>query len=241
MGYHQAMQKYIDSQVRYWKERKDAIESVESKEHVDKKNKPFITLSREYGVGAFELSEKVVKIINEKYKTEPEWAAYDRNLLDKIMNDLGLSESLAQTLTNNSRKKMTDFLQTSFSTFPPQVAVYRKLVETIRTLAITGNVVIVGRAGNIITRDMVKGFHVRIVAPVADRAYRISKLQNVSHHEAEHIIIEKDKERDGFIKEYVKFDNADPQNYHLVVNLGHMTIDEAAAVIADSMKDCGFL
>jgi len=240
MGYHQAMQKYIDAQVRYWKERKDAVEAAEPKEH-DKKDKPFITLSREYGVGAFELSEKVVSIINEKYKSVPEWAAYDRNLLDKLMNDLGLSKSLAETLTNNSRKKMADFLQTSFSKFPPQVAVYRKLVETIRTLALTGNVMIVGRAGNIITRDMNQGFHVRIVAPVSYRAERISKIQKISHHDAEHLIIEKDKEREGFIKEFVKFDNTNPMNYHIIVNLGYMSVDEAAAVIADSMKNCGFL
>ncbi len=241
MGYHQAMQKYIDSQVRYWKERKAAIEKVEFNEEIDKKNKPFITLSREYGVGAFEVAEKVVHIINEKYKNAHDWAAYDRNLLDNIINDLGLSESLAETLTSNSRKKMTDFLQTSFSKFPPQVAVYRKLVETIRTLAIAGNVVIVGRAGNIITRDMVKGFHVRIVAPLSFRADRISRTHNIGHKEAEKLIIEKDGARDGFIKEYVKFDNAEPLNYHIVVNLGQMTVDEAALAIADSMKACGFL
>jgi cytidylate kinase len=241
MGYHQAMQKYIDGQVRYWKERKAAIETVESKEKAEKRNKPFITLSREYGVGAYELGEKVVQLINEKYKTTPEWAAYDRALLDKIIDDLGLSESLAQTLTDNARNNLTDFLQTSFSDFPPQVAVFRKLVETIRTLAIAGNVVIVGRAGNIITRDMIKGFHVRIVAPLSYRAERISKLQNVSHKEAEHLIAEKDGKRDGFIKEFVKFDNADPLNYHISVNLGHMSVDEAAAVIVESMKACGYL
>jgi cytidylate kinase len=235
------MQKYIDGQVRYWKERKDAIEAVEILEHADKKNKPFVTLSREYGVGAFGLSEKIVHLINEKYKPVPEWASYDRKLLDKIMDDLGLSKSLAETLTDGARKKMTDFIQTSFSKFPPQVAVYRRLVEIIRTLAVTGNVVIVGRAGNIITRDMVKGFHVRIVAPLSYRAENISKRMNVSHKEAEQLIIDKDAQRDGFIQEFVKFDNTDPNNYHITVNLGHMSVDEAAAVIVNSMKDCGFL
>ena len=241
MGYHQAMQKYIDGQVRYWKERKDAIEKIEFNDRVEKKNGPFITLSREYGVGAFYLGEKIVKIINEKHKSTHTWAAYDRRLLDNIMSDLGFSKSLAETLTDNARKKMGDLLQTSFSTFPPQVAVFRKLVETIRTLAVTGNVVIVGRAGNIITRDMVKGFHVRLVAPMSVRIERISERFKVSHKEAENMIIEKDSKRDGFIKEYVKFDNTDPLNYHLIVNLGHVSDDEAAELIVESMKACGYL
>ncbi len=241
MGYHQAMQIHIDSQVRYWKERKDAIEKVEFNEKAEKKNKPFVTLSREYGVGAFELSEKIVQLINANHKPEPEWASYDRKLLDKIMDDLGFSKSLAEILTDGARKKMTDFIQTSFSKFPPQVAVYRRMVEIIRTLAITGNVVLVGRAGNIITRDMIKGFHVRLVAPLSYRAEKISKRMNVSHKEAEQLILDKDSKRDGFIKEFVKFDNTDPNNYHLTVNLGFMSVDEAAAVIVDAMKECGYL
>jgi len=241
MGYHQAMQIHIDAQVRYWKERKDAIEKVEFSEEMDKKNKPFITLSREYGVGAFGLGEKIVRIINEKYKSSPEWAAYDRTILDKLMNDLGLSESLAATLTDNSKRKMADFIQTAFSKFPPQVAVYRKLVEVVRTLAVHGNVVIVGRAGNVITRDMIKGFHVRVVAPMHFRAERISRTHNIKIEEAKKLVVEKDAKRDGFIKEYVKHDNKEPLNYHIVVNLGQMTDDEAAMAIVNSMQACGFL
>jgi len=241
MGYHQAMQKYIDAQVRYWKERKDAIEKVEFNEDTDKKIRPFITLSREYGVGAFGLAEKIVHLIHDKYKTEPGWASYDRKLLEEVMDDLGFSKSLAETLTDGARKKMTDFIQTAFSKFPPQVAVYRRLVEIIRTLAVTGNVVIVGRAANIITRDMVKGFHVRIVAPLSYRAENISKRMKVTHKEAEQLIIEKDSKRDGFIREFVKFDNTDANNYHITVNLGYMSVDEAAETIVNSMKACGFL
>ncbi len=240
MGYHQAMQKHIESQVRYWNERKHAIEKIEFAEHEDKKQNPFITLSREYGVGAFGIAEKIVSIINEKHISQQSWAAYDKSILDKITGDLGLSKSLAETLTDNARKKMTDLLQTSFSKFPPQVAVYRKLVEVIRTLAITGNVVVVGRAGNIITKDMVKGFHVRLVAPMQYRAESISRRMKVNHREAEELILARDSERDGFISEYVKFDNTDPKNYHLTVNLGFMSEDEAARLVIESMKACGY-
>lgn len=243
MGYHKAMQKYIDSQVRYWKEQKNAVDlpELKSKPAVVKKHRPFITLSREYGSGAYEIGEKIVMLINEKFKSKPEWAAYDKKLLDNIINDLGISETLAESLTSNTKQKLSDFFQTSFSKFPPQVAVYRKLAETMRSLAINGHVVLVGRASNMITRDMDKGFHVRLVAPVQYRAGRISSWKNISMKEAEHIVMEKNKERDSFIKEFVKFDSTNPLNYHLVINLGQISIDEAAAVVVDSIKDCGYL
>ena len=243
MGYHKAMQRYIDSQVRYWKEQKDAVDlpELKSKPAVEKKHRPFITLSREYGSGAYEIGEKIIMLINEKYHPTPEWAAYDKKLLDTIADDLGISETLAESLTSNTKQKLSDFIQTSFSKFPPQVAVYRKLAETVRRLAINGHVVIVGRASNMITRDMDKGFHVRIVAPVHYRAGRISSWKNIPMKEAEQIVTDKNKERDSFIKEFVKFDNTNALNYHLTVNLGQLSIDEAAAVIVDSMKVCGYL
>lgn len=242
MGYHSAsMMRCIDAQVKYWKDQKEAIDQVEVKDkpRFASGHKPFVTISRQYGAGAYDVGEKLVSLLNEKLSPVPHWAAYDRKLLDKLEKDLGLSEFLAATLTDNARGKLTDLLQTSFSKFPPQVAVYRKLVETVRTLAYNGNVVLVGRSANIITRDMANGFHVRIVAPLNVRAERMSKILSCGIKEAERIVIEKNEQRDSFIKEYVHFDNSDPLNYNLVLNTGKLTIDEAAAIIESSMKIYG--
>ncbi len=241
MAYHANMDKYIGNQVRFWKLQKEAIDSIDFKPKSARGTKPFVTISREYGAGAYQVAEKLIVILNEKYNHEHNWAAYDRNLLEKIGNDMGLSEALAQTLTTNARNKMTELFQTTFSTFPPQVAVYRKLAEITRMLAFNGHVVLAGRAANRITRDLRQGFHVRLVAPLHWRVDRLSKLHNVHMKEAEQTILEKDKEIDGFIKEFVKFDNTDPHNYHIVINMEHITPDEAAVIIADAMKDCGLI
>ena len=241
MAYHANMEKYIGNQVRYWKLQKEAIDSIDFKPKSAKGTKPFVTISREYGAGAYMVGEKLIMLLNETYNHEHNWAAYDRNLLDRIVNDMGLSESLAQTLTTNARNKMTEFFQTTFSTFPPQVAVYRKLAETTRILAYNGHVVLAGRAANRITRDMGQGFHVRLVAPLSWRAHRLSNLHRYHLKDAEQLIIEKDREIDGFIREFVKFDNTDPHNYHMTINMEHITPDEAARVIADGMKVCGLL
>jgi cytidylate kinase len=237
----QIEQKNMDTQIKYWQENKNAVEQVELKEADEKKHKPFITISRESGAGAFDLAEKITDAINKKYKSDPEWSVYDKELLDKIMSDLGLSESLARTLTDSARKKLTDFIQASSGKFPSQIKVFNKLVETIRTLAIHGNAVIVGRAGNIITQDMIKGFHVRLAAPLNFRINRMIDVYNVTYKEAEKIIKKKEKERESFIKKFTKSDNADPLNYHLTINLGLISIDEAASIIVNSMEDCGYL
>lgn len=235
MGYHSAsMMRFVDAQVKYWKDQKEAIDHVEVKGA--SAQKPFVTISRQYGAGAYDVAEKLVSILNEKMKSEPKWAAYDRKLLDKLEKDLGLSEHLAATLTDSARGKLTDLLQTSFSSFPPQVAVYRKLAETVQTLAYNGNVVLVGRSANRITRNIANGFHVRIVAPLNTRAERMSKILSCGIKEAEKLAVENDEERDKFIREYVHFDNSDPLNYNLILNTGYLTVSEAAEIIAASMQ-----
>lgn len=230
MPMKKVMEQHIRNQFKFWDQQKNVIENIEAKP-----KKPFITISREYGVGAFEVSGKIVDNLNNLKEFTPEWAAYDKDLLNKLSEDLGLSKSLANTLTSNARNQLTEFFQTSFSKFPTQVAIYRKLAEIIRTMAYNGNVIIVGRAGNFITKELPNGFHVRLIAPAKWKVNRLNQSYGMSIEEAEQAIVQKDKERDSYIRDFLKFENSDPQNYHMVLNMGKMSSDEASRIIAEAL------
>lgn len=231
-----SMQKYINAQVTYWKQQKEKLAAPE------KTNKlPFITISREYGCGGYEVAKKLIEIFNDEMKQTPQWAAYNKELLDKVMDDMGLSSSLAETLTTTARSSLTNLLQTSFSSFPTQVSVHKKLAETVALLALNGNVVVVGRGSNIITRSIHNGYHVRLVAPLPWRTDQIVSKMNLSKQEAGKLIAEKTKQRDTFLKEYLKFDVADPHNYQLIINNADHTVDQAARIIINSMKIKGLI
>ena len=146
-----------------------------------------------------------------------------------------------ETMTGNSRKTMTDLFQTYFDKFPPQVAVYRKLAETVRILAEVGNVVLVGRASNIITREIPKGMHVRVIASMDFRINNIVKVKKLSKKDAEKLILEKTRERDSFIREYLKFDVADNSNYDMVINNSNHTAEQVAGLILDAMRCKGLI
>lgn len=236
MTQHSSMQRFINSQVRYWREQKAKIDTP------DKVNKlPFVTISREYGCGGFEVAQAICEIMNEENSAEPKWAAYDRELLNKIMDDLGLSSSLAETLTSSARDSLTNLIQTSFSKFPPQVSIHKKLVETVSILANNGNVVIVGRAGNVITKDMPSGYHIRIVADLDWKVKNMMNKADLSKSEAEKLVIEKTDQREGFVRDYVKFNVSDPHNYHLVINNAHHGTRETAGIIVEGLKAAGLL
>jgi len=229
-------QSYIDSQVKQWQHQKNKVEMG-----VDAKPAPFITISREYGSGGYEIAESIIKILNKGKNENQLWVAYDKALLEKIMDDMGFTSTLTDTLTNNARKQLTNLIQTSFSKFPPQVAVYRKLAETIRILAANGRVIIVGRAGNAITRGQPGGYHARITASSEWKIERISNILNIGRKEAELTIKTKSKERDSFIREFVKFDTKDPNNYDISINNARHTAEEAARLIISGMEIKGLL
>ena len=231
-----ALDRYITAQVTFWKNQKDTIEAPDTKSH-----NPFVTISREFGCCGYDVAQKIVEIINAENKPEPLWAAYDRVLIDKLTEDMGLSSSLVETLTGNARNSLTNLFQTSFSKFPPQVAVYRRMSETIAMLAANGNCVIVGRGGNLITRNVQGGFHVRIVAPLRWRADNMAEKMNMSKSAALKAIDEKEKQRPSFFREFLKHELTDPLNYHLLVNNFHYTTDEVARLIINTMKVKGYL
>ncbi len=121
------------------------------------------------------------------------------------------------------------------------MAVYRKLAETVRVLAEIGNVVLVGRAGNIITREIPRGLHVRIIASMEFRVENIAQARKIGIKEAEKVINEKTRERDSFIREYLRFDSTESSNYDMVINNSSYTADQAANLIIGAMRSKGLI
>lgn len=234
----------IDSQFRTWidnQKDKDIVDGLitaqfrEGKKAPQKKKnieyRPFVTISREYGCGGYEVAKELADIINEEYNVDPVWVPYDRELVDSIMNDLGLSENLAKTLTTTARKALDEIAQTTFGNLPPQVAVYRSLAETVRTLATNGHVILVGRGGNLITRILNTGYHVRLIADHEWKLKRITKFFNTTRRDAEKRMREKTKEREEYLRAFLKYDVADPSNYDLVINQARHSVQETARMI----------
>ncbi len=232
---------HINSQIATWRKQREKIDLTAKEAVPAGLSGPFVTVSREYGCGGFDVAEKTAEILNKERRPSPLWVAYDRAILGAIMEDLGISSSLLETLTSPARKQIDEFLQTALGELPPQVVVYRSLAETVRTLATNGNVIIVGRAGRAITRGMEGGYHVRIVAPMEWRVERIAGLCGLTRREAEKMILEKGRSREDFLRRFVKFESADPSDYHLVVNNAEHGMDGAARMIIAGLSTLGRL
>jgi len=91
-------------------------------------------------------------------------------------------------------------------------------------------VVIVGRGGVAITRDIPLSLHVNLEAPLEWRVLRISEKHNLSLEEAEKYAKDIDKKRKQF-REYFEGKNTDYTQFDLTFNTMTLSIDEIVKII----------
>ncbi len=109
---------------------------------------------------------------------------------------------------------------------------FEAVSKTIHDLAEVGNVVIVGRGGYIILRDMPGVLRVGAVASLEDRIQTIVERERVSHDAAARTVEERDKARVGFFKRFFDIDQPDsPELYDLVVNTSDVDLDYAVDLV----------
>lgn len=223
------LETWIKNQIQVWEESKKVIQ----KENIFK---PFITISREYGCSINSTVLALTEALN-TYEETDLWQAYDKDLLSKIHEDHEVNEMLLQTLDTEKRKEMTELMRNMLTDYPPQVSAHIELIKTIRTLAMQGRKIIVGRAGVVITRDMKYGLHLRMIAPLKYRIKKTMEVQGIKDRQvAERLVKEKDEERHFFMTQYVKFNAYDPASYDLTINVDRFSSEEMVELIIGALK-----
>lgn len=118
---------------------------------------------------------------------------------------------------------------------------YTDLVhQVILEMAQQGNVIIVGRGGHIILKDMPHVLRVLIVAPEEVRIQTLMERMGINRKDAERRIRQSDKERAAYLKRYYNTVHLDPTNYDLVLNTGHLSVDTSVSLICEAARRvCG--
>jgi cytidylate kinase len=120
--------------------------------------------------------------------------------------------------------------------------VYHRAVRQIMLeFAQEGNVVIVGRAGQVILQDSPNTVHVRVIAPRLVRVARVSAEQNspgLPESAATALMDQCDQNRADYIKRYYHADVNDPSLYDLVINTGHIDLHTAAGLVCSLVIAC---
>jgi cytidylate kinase len=200
---------------------------------------PFITISRQAGAGAKVWAEMLIERLNAVEASHagspapedvPRWTAWDRELVEKVAADLGTTQDFIDGLTDASRGWLDRFFDDISASVEihhaNEFAIYRRVASTIRALAQRGRVIIVGRGGVYLTRDMPGGLHLRLVAPLADRIANIEKRFGYSQKQAAEYVATTDKSRDKFCRQHFPGALFAPEAFSMTFNTSAMSIEQ---------------
>jgi len=102
--------------------------------------------------------------------------------------------------------------------------------EILRKLASQSGVFL-GRGSQVIFKDRQDALHIRLVAPLELRIQRIAKLLNISIKEATKNVLEVDKSRTSYLRDFYSVDVNDAKFYHLAINTGRFDYDQTCQII----------
>jgi cytidylate kinase len=186
-----------------------------------------ITISRQIGSFGDEIAKATADTLGYQY--------IEKVQISEILSKCGFSIS---DIDKYDEKKpsvwQTLSMQKELFAHYIQAAVYE--------LAARINVVIVGRGGQVILKDIPGALHVRVIAPFATRVSRLMEQRGYDEKSAQRIIRQSDRDSSGYLSTYFDTSLNDSDLYDLVINTRTMTVDESVemitcAVEADRIKE----
>ena len=115
--------------------------------------------------------------------------------------------------------------------FRQRQAYQRGVRQVMLEQAAKGNVVLVGRGGQVILRDHPDVLHVRIVAPLALRIERVAAARGTSLAAARAQVRTSDRARRTYLRRYYHVDLNDVDLYDLILNTRDLTVAAATDVL----------
>ena len=193
-----------------------------------------ITISRQSGCGAHAIAEKLAGLLQSRTSEElPPWTVFDRNLVEKVLEDHRLPERFARFMPEDRVLEIDDIMNELFGVRPPSWTLVEQTSETILRLVELGNVIILGRGANIVTAKLPHVLHIRIVSSLARRTEQMQRFEKLDRREAADRIQREDLGRERYLRKHFNKDINDPLLYHLVINTDLVDLDDAARLIAD--------
>ncbi|MFH2001842.1 MAG: cytidylate kinase-like family protein [Planctomycetota bacterium] len=207
----------VESHVRRRVTRNHLIEKAAKEKH--KKNEsqlvpPPITFSCAYGSGAKQIVGRISNALG--------FQVFDKELIEAISQSTRVQARIIEALDEGDRKRVLSLTEQIFTRdYIDDVLYFNALVRVVRSLALVGRSIFIGRGSCHILRDL-NAFNVRIVGAFDDRVRKIMKKNKLNEKDSANEVQEQDLRKQGIIRRYFNRNIDDPEAYHLIINTSHI-------------------
>lgn len=170
---------------------------------------PVVTISRTYGCDAKPISSALANQLNTYHMgigQKKHWEIITKEILEEAAKELQTnSKNIEYIFQFEKRSAIDDFLMSMTSRkYQSDWKVKEAVKNVVRTFALQGHMIIVGRAGAQITRDLPNGLHIQLIAPLEWRVQKISGKYQLTQKQALDKINDMDEKRQKLIEMFSK-------------------------------------
>ena len=181
---------------------------------------PLVTISRQMGSLGDEIAQTLAKKLG--------WDLLDRSqLIDRFFSD--------QT-DERERRLLSESARFFLNPSPTGETYLDRLERGLFQMANERPLILLGFGSQVIFADHPGAVHIRITAPLDVRRDRVSSQFHVSDEQATQILETADRRHRRFVTAVFDADCADETLYHLMLNTGFLSVDEAVNTVLALLK-----
>ena len=155
----------------------------------------------------------------------------DKDILEVVLEEHNLPKEISKYMPERKISEIQDVIEQLFGLHPSEYKLIKKVSDTILHLSHLGNIVLVGRGANIITRNNINGIHIRLIDSFDNRSGNIQRYFGLSKVESAKLIEKEDSGRAAYVKKYFNKDINNASQYSLVLNFEFLTVEDAIRLI----------
>lgn len=187
-----------------------------------------ITISRHLGAGETTIAPALAERLG--------WRVADQDILNREAEITGISLPHAAHWDEHD----PTFLERVHRQGPEFAAFLKTSLQVMQELSAEGNVIIVGRGGNLLLRGQPHTLHVQLIADMPFRIKRVMEVRWTTEQVAREIIAKSDRNKAHYFRHVFHVDWRDPALYDLVLHTGNLGIERSIDILyaaAQSLAD----
>jgi len=199
---------------------------------------PVITIARETGCPGRKIAQLLSEELNRRTLQNDKklWKWVGKEVFEEAGKELSLEPDEVQKVFKEKRNIIDQIISSQSQKFYKSDKRVRKTIgQVIRSMANDGHVIILGRGGVAITRDIHRSLHIFLEAPLEWRAAVVSEKQCCPQNEAVKYIREFDKRRAQY-REYYEGKNTDYTWFDAKFNCMTLKVEEIVDIIIKMME-----
>lgn len=193
---------------------------------------PVITISRLTGCDAREIASNIIENLNSKFGVT-KWKWVDKDIIYSIAKELNIDTARVENYYEGIKlSNLSEMIMAFSGGFVSDLRVKKAIKDVVLSICKEGYVVLVGRGGVSIARDIKDALHVRLVAPLYWRVENVMRKKDMGLEAAEKYVIETDEKRHDLIQTFLDKKTKNIESlFDITINRLSFSIQETAELI----------